>query len=230
MDVKNEILSYFESQLTDRRRELVKKVLLERTRHVTLVLENIYQTQNANAVLRTAECLGIQDIHIIENSNKYDINPQVLRGANKWLDLHYYNQNEFNTPDCIQQLKLKGYKVIATTPSEDAKFLPELDLSQKVAIMFGTEKQGLTSEALSMADETLKIPMVGFTESLNISVSAALVMYDLTQRLRKSDIKWQLSKEEFEFLYYEWMKKATTNSESIEREFIKRRGNLDSLS
>lgn len=209
--------------LTENRKQLFEKIIQFRTRHFTVVLEDIYQPHNASAVLRTADLTGIQDIHIIENRNRYQVNPQVAMGSSKWLNLIHYNENEENTLSAYETLRAKGYKIVATTPHEGGKSLQELPIDHKLAFVFGTELNGLSQTAIDHADEYLWIPMYGFTESYNISVSAALILFTLTEKLRESDISWQLSREERQEILMEWTKRSVARSDVFEKEFFHRK-------
>lgn len=216
------LLDFLLEFITENRKKKFEEVLSCRTRQLTVVLEDIYQSQNASAVLRSCDLTGVQDVHIIENMNPYDINPDVVVGSTKWLNLFKYNQKAFNTLDAFSVLREKGYQIIATSPHKDG-FTPEnLPLDKPVALVFGTEKTGLTEKALSNADGFIRIPMVGFTESYNISVSAALLLYTLSDRLRKSDISWQLSIPEKEDLLLHWCRNTIERVEVLERTFFKR--------
>jgi tRNA (guanosine-2'-O-)-methyltransferase len=174
---KQELLEYLYGFMSENKRELFDKVIADRTRHVTVALEDIFQPQNASAVLRTCDVFGIQDVHIIENENEYNVNPRVVHGASKWIDLHKYSEKENNTLDCINKLKAKGYKVYGTTPHTNDSLIQDIPLDNKVALMFGTEMTGLSDIAMDNVDGFVKIPMYGFTESLNISVSASLSVF-----------------------------------------------------
>jgi tRNA (guanosine-2'-O-)-methyltransferase len=203
--------------VTHRRWELFNQVLEFRTRYITVVLEDIYQSHNASAVLRTCECFGIQDVHIIENRNRYRINPDVVMGATKWLNLKQYNQKDFNTVEAVDALRKQGYRIIATCLDEKATSLPDLDLQAgKCALFFGTELTGLTNHVMERADEFLKIPLYGFTESFNISVSAAIILNQLTLKLHSSDLPWRLSPEEREEQLVDWLKKTIRVGEKLE--------------
>ncbi len=198
------------------------RVLAQRTRHVTLVLEDIYQSQNASAAVRTCECLGLQDIHIIEDSTKYSVNKRVLKGSNKWIDIHRYHQrNTNNALDCFRQLKEKGYTLLVTDPSPEGISIDDVAVDQKLAIVMGNELYGQSEEALRHADQKIFIPMFGFTESFNISVSAAICLKVLLTRLRSSSIAWQLSENEKQELLLKWVRKSVRNSSILEREFLK---------
>lgn len=220
---KAEFLEFLSQYVSENKLQKFDQVLKQRTRHITVVLEDIYQPHNASAVLRSCDSFGIQDIHIIENTNTYEVNPHVELGTAKWLSLHRYSTKENNTLDCISALKNKGYKVIATSPHKDDFNLDQLDVTNKVALMFGKEKEGLSDIALENADAYLKIPMYGFVESLNISVSAAICLRYAYEQLRKSEISWQLSEEEMLTLKLEWAKKVVKQAELYEREFMTKR-------
>ncbi len=220
-DEKKQLLDFLSQYITENRKKLFQKVLQYRTRHITIVLEDIFQPHNASAVLRSADLTGIQDVHIIENRNTYEPNPEVAMGAFKWLNLIKYNELENNTLAAYDTLRKKGYRIVATTPHKDDYTLDTIPLDTKTAIVFGTELKGLSDIAIENADEYLRIPMYGFTESYNISVSAALTMFTLTQRLRKSDIPWQLTEEEKSDILLEWTKRSIKRVENFEKEFFK---------
>ena len=213
---RKKIIEELSGFITQRRRELFDRVLDFRTRYITVVLEDIYQSHNASAVLRTCECFGIQDVHIIENRNTYNINPDVVLGATKWLNLKKYNSLDYNTTETIRDLKERGYRIIATTLNEEAVPLPNFNLhTGKCALFFGTELTGLTDQVLDEADEFLKIPIYGFTESFNISVSAAIILNQLTMGLHQSDLSWRLSKAEREEQLVDWLKKSIRGGERL---------------
>jgi tRNA (guanosine-2'-O-)-methyltransferase len=216
---KHQLLEYLLSFATENKQQLIASRLLERTRHITVVLEDIYQPQNASAVLRSADCFGIQDIHVIENTNQYEINPRVVHGASQWLNLYKYNSDVDNTTLCLETLKAKGYRIVATSPHAQSVSLQALPLDRPIALMFGTEKLGLSSDALEQADEHMYIPMYGFTESLNISVSAAICIHHLSDRLRSSDIDWHLSEDEQLNLNLDWVRKVLKDPEGLEKRF-----------
>lgn len=201
----------------------MNRVLAQRTRHITLVLEDIYQSQNASAAVRTCECLGLQDIHIIENTAKYDVNKRVLKGSNKWIDIYKYREkNRDNTELCLQTLKSKGYTILVTDPAPDGISLNDIPVDEKLAIVMGNELKGHSDVAMQLADKKIFIPMFGFTESLNISVSAAICLNVLLTKLRQSEeIPWHLSETEKEEILLHWVRKTVRNSTLLEREFLK---------
>ena len=216
-----ELISYLSKIITPERFSLFNKIIKDRTRYMTVVLEDIFQPHNASAVLRSCDCFGIQDVHIIENENEYTLNPDVALGSSKWLNLHKYNEAENNTLSTINALKKKGYRIIATTPHKDDVNLEDFDISKgKFALMFGSEQPGLSDIAMENADEFLKIPMFGFTESFNISVSAAVVLHHLSLKLRQSDIKFELSEDEKNTIILEWLKQSIKKSDLIIEKFL----------
>jgi len=215
------LISHLSQFISSHRLSTFEKVLENRTRYLTVALEDIYQSQNASAVLRTCDCLGIQDVHIIENKNTFQLNPDVVLGSSKWLNLYQYNKEENNTISAINELKRNGYRIVATTPHKNDQSLDDMSLDNgRTALLFGTELNGLSDTALNMANEYLRIPIVGFTESYNISVSAAIILYQLTNKLRQSDIPWKLTDSEKDELMLDWLRKSIKRSELIEKEFL----------
>lgn len=217
---KLELVQYLQEFVTDDRWQTINDVLEKRTRYLTVVLEDIYQPHNASAVLRSCDCFGIQDVHIIENRNEFDPNKGVTIGADKWISLQTYNeQQKNNTLQCYRQLKEKGYRIIATTPHKDDTTIDEVPVDQKTALVFGAEMAGLSDYALEQADGYAKIPMVGFSESFNISVGAALCLYELSTRLRKIRDDWTLDDDEKLELQLDWLKKSIRASHQLVQKF-----------
>ena len=219
---KDELLSYLLSFITKNKSDKFEKIIKYRTRYLTVVLEDIFQPHNASAILRTCDCFGIQDVHIVENKNKYYVNPDVALGSSKWLTLIKHNNNEENTVETLNKLKKQGYKIVATSPHKDQYMLDELPLDQKTALVFGTEMKGLSDLASDNADYFVKIPMYGFTESFNISVSAAICLYSLTEKLKKSNVNWQLSEAEILDIKLDWVRNVIKHSELIEKDFLQK--------
>ena len=218
--------AYLESFLTDNRKDRLIQVLNERTRHVTVVVEDLFQTQNISAVMRSCDCLGVQDIHIVEAENPFSVHTAITMGADKWLTHYHYPavKGKSDIANCIRQLKKKGYSVVATLPDEDSCYLEELPIEQPIALLFGTELTGLSPEAIQLADQTVKIPMYGFTTSFNISNSVAIILSFLAEKLRKSTINWKLSEEEKEDLYFEWLQKSVKTPKLLIRKFLTENG------
>ncbi|MEN8228274.1 MAG: RNA methyltransferase [Bacteroidota bacterium] len=217
-----DLIKHLSGCITENRLSLFKQVLSERTRYITVLLEDIYQSQNASAVLRSCDCTGIQDVHIVEQRNEYEINSDVALGSNQWLSLHYYREGTDNISSAVGVLKKRGYRIVATSPHTTGTTPDTFDLARgKAALMFGTELNGLTDRALELADEHIQIPMVGFTESYNISVSAAILLYHLRGRLKASSLDWKIGEEERSFLLLDWLRTSIKMSEQIENQFRK---------
>ncbi len=208
-------LAFLENILTDNRKERFLDVLANRTKHFTVAVEDVFQMHNTSAVMRSCEVFGIQELNIIEQRFGKRIDKEIALGAQKWVDI-----NRFDTVNgCITSLRNQGYQIIATTPHENDCLIQDFDITKPSALFFGTEKDGLSPEIMEQADGFLKIPMVGFTESLNISVSAAIIIQNLTNRLRNSDIKWQLSDEEILEKRLLWAKNSIKDIKRIEARY-----------
>lgn len=215
------LIAHLSTYVTPERFELFKKIVDQRTNYITVVLEDIYQSQNASAVLRTCDCFGIQNIHVIENRNTFDVNPDVSLGSSKWLSIERYNQNENNTIDALLSLKKQGYRIVATTPHENDIDLHSFDVSKgKCAFVFGTELKGISQKVKDNADEFMKIPMYGFTESFNISVSAAIILHYTTLMLRQNGVDWQLSQSERNALLLRYLMNNIKGSKYIAKTFL----------
>lgn len=202
--------------VSDHKRALFERIAGERTRHVTVVLEDIYQSHNASAVVRTCDLLGVQDVHIIENRNKYTLNPDVALGSSKWVDMHRYREHADNSLACVRRLKDQGYRIVATTPRADSVTPHTIPLDAPLAFCFGTELTGLSDAIMSHADIHLRIPMYGFTESYNISVSAAITLFTVTERLRASDVAWRLDDAQLIALKLSWARKTVHSAKHLE--------------
>ncbi len=217
---KREIITRLSRFVTPARLEKMKRVLANRTRYITVVLEDIYQPHNASAVLRSCDGFGVQDVHIIENRNDYHVNPAVELGTRQWLSLHRYNSAHNNTAEAVAALRDEGYRIVATSPHANDVDLEEFDLSRgRIALFFGNELDGLSPAMLDLADEYMKIPMFGFVESFNISVSCALSLHHLIHSLRGSCLDWKLRKNEEEAVLLQWLRASIKNWETIEKHF-----------
>ena len=220
--MEKELINYLSSFVTDNRKKLFEKIIKSRTNYLTVALEDIYQPQNASAVLRSVDCFGLQSVYVIENRNEFRVDTEVALGSSKWLNIESYNNGENNTREAINSLRDKGYRIVATTPHEGAVDLEDFDLEKgKAALFFGTELTGISDIVKDEADEFLKIPMFGFTESFNISVSAAIILHYLTYKLRKnSKIDWQLNDKEKDHILLNWLRSTIHNSDFIEKQFL----------
>jgi tRNA (guanosine-2'-O-)-methyltransferase len=209
-------LEYLEGILTDNRKQRFIEVLENRTKHFTIAMEDVFQMHNTSAVMRSCEVFGIQELNIIEQKFGKRIDSEIAMGSQKWVDIKQYSSIQ----TCIDAKRVEGYQIIATTPHNDSCFLHEFDISKPSAIFFGTEKEGLSQDVLDQADGYIKIPMVGFTESLNISVSAAIIIQDITTRLRNSTIEWQLTPEEVLEKRLQWAKNSIKDIARIEERYF----------
>lgn len=219
--LRTKFIEFVSNIVTDERCQLINRIASERTRYLTVVLENLFQPQNASAVLRSCECMGVQDVHIIENYNNFEVNPEIDMSASKWLSLNKYNLSEVNTTAAIGALKKQGYRIVATSPHVNDCNLHDFDVQKgKFALLFGTERQGLTPEALSMADEFIKIPMFGFIESYNISVSVALCLYDLLNRIKSEGVDYKLNSDERDDLRLRWLLLSVNKLDGLENRFL----------
>jgi len=210
------LLQYLQGLLTDRRIDLFEKVLAQRTDHFTVVAQDVYQLHNTSAVVRSCDVFGIQNLHIIEENLPRRIDKEIAMGAQKWVDIHRYNTSR----ECLHTLRQQGYQIVATTPHNDSTMLADFNITKPSAIFFGTEQNGLSEEILREADASIKIPMYGFTESLNISVSAAIILQSLREKLDASNVPWQFSEERQQEIRMAWTKKTIKNSDEIIERFL----------
>jgi len=209
------LLAYLEGYLTESRKEKFSKVLSQRTKHFTVATEDVFQLHNTSAVIRSCDVFGIQEVNIIEERNSKRIDREIAMGAQKWVDLNRFG----SVKDCMADLKLNGYQIVATTPHTNDCELHEFDVTKKSCFFFGRETEGLSEDVLNEADCFLKIPMVGFTESLNISVSAAIILEHVTTKLRKTNVNWQLTEEEMFEKRLDWIKKTIRSYDEIVQRF-----------
>ena len=209
------LLEHLEGYLTEKRKDRFNTVLSQRTKHFTVATEDVYQLHNTSAVMRSCEVFGIQELNVVEERNSKKIDREIALGAQKWVDLNRYQ----SVADCITDLKKNGYQIVASTPHTDDCLLEDFDVTPKSCIFFGRETEGLSEEVMDQADRFLKIPMVGFTESLNISVSAAIILQHITTKLKQTDINWQLSVEEKNQKKMDWIKNTIHSYDEIVERF-----------
>lgn len=198
------MVCYILSVPTRIRIEKVKRVLSLRQPDLRVVLEEVRNTHNASAVVRTCDAAGVLYLDIISSSQEpFPVNEAISTRAEKWIQFHYYT----STTDCLKQLKKKGFKIAATLLSEDSIPYKALDYTQPTALVFGNEADGVSEEAFSLADFKIKIPMIGMAQSLNLSVSVGIILYEaMKQRLEKGFYKKRrLSEEEFKVYMDKWL-------------------------
>ena len=243
-DEKN-LQEYLEGFITPERKQRMSTVLEQRTRYITCVLEDLFDPRNGSAVIRHCDALGIHELHAIENKHHFKSDNQVDLGTAQWLDMRIYHRPEgrpdsvkarrraaqaakaggaalspppnSRTTEVLSELKSRGYRIVATSPHAADDVLPEtLDLAAgPVAVVFGTEKHGISDEVRMAADVFLSIPMFGFVESFNLSASAAIVFHVLSGRLRAEGLPWQLDAEDAERVMYEWTRHTAPHAEKL---------------
>lgn len=223
MTPDEKVFTHLSQFVSDHKKACVDRVLEHRTRYVTVVLENIYQSQNASAAVRTCECMGLQDVHIIEDTAKYHLNIRVLKGSYKWMNLERYRtKGSNNVAECFRNLRSNGYKILVADPAEDGIAIDDIDVFDgKLAILFGNELNGASAYSLRHADAKIRIPMFGFTESLNISASVAISLNTVLSQLRQSGADIHLSSAEKELIKLAWYRKIVKRSDILEREFLR---------
>lgn len=220
--LKKELIEYLSTFVTQERLELLEQKINQRTQQLTLVIEDVFQSRNISAIIRSADCLGIQDIHVIENKNKFILDKTVSAGSGKWTHIIRHNNKKNNTKNCINNLKKEGYQIIATTPHNTNISLEEINIrNNKIAILLGTELTGLSNEAIKLSDKRMGIKMVGFTESLNISVCAAICSYHLIDRMKKETSSWRIKKEARLNIMLNWLRNSIKSSSKIEKKFLR---------
>ena len=217
---KKKLINYFNEFISEDRKKLLRKKLSNRTKHVTIVLEDVYQSRNISACIRSADCFGVQDIHVIENRNQYEHDSEVSLGSEKWITLNRYNSEKNNTRNAIEILKRKDYQIIATTPHTDHT-IEDIDTNRKTALLFGSENDGLSDEAIKLSDMQIKIPTIGFAESLNISVSVAVFLHFITSKIKYKKI-WKMNQEEYEEVLLQWLRNSIKSADKIEELFYKK--------
>jgi tRNA (guanosine-2'-O-)-methyltransferase len=187
------------------KKQKMAQVLPLRTRHVVTVIENVLDSNNTNAILRTSEALGIQEAHLVYGNIKYIPQKSVSKGAHLWIDTYKYgSEHEDNAMQCIKALKNKNYRLIVTTPEAQNR-IEDITIHEPLAVCFGQESKGISQCFLNHADVLVSLPQYGFTESYNVAVAAGMIMMPLIERIRKSSISWQLTTEEQSVLYKSWI-------------------------
>ena len=220
---KTELITYLEQFVSERRLQRFEEVLSHRTSHMHVVLENVFQSHNASAVLRSCDCFGIQHVHFIENRNRLRISEEVAMGSSSWLNIHRYHEQENNTTAALSHLKANGFRIVVTSPHKKGYTPATLPVDKKFVLVFGTELEGVSQEVLEKADDYLSLPMYGFTESFNVSVCAALCMYDLSRRIRTEVPHWELTGSERSEVYYSWLLASIDHSEAIVKDFLQKK-------
>ncbi|MDI1356489.1 MAG: TrmH family RNA methyltransferase [bacterium] len=218
---KRELINYLLTFISEKRKQRFDEVISQRTDHLRIVLENMYQAHNASAILRSCESFGVQHVHFIENRNHLRISDDVAMGSSNWITIHRHNAANTNTVEAINELKAMGYRIVATSPHKNDVTIDQLPVDKKLALVFGTEIDGISEDVISLADEFVKIPMFGFTESFNVSVSAALCMYELSARIRIEVPDYLIGEKERVDIYFDWLMNSIDKSEALIARYLK---------
>jgi tRNA (guanosine-2'-O-)-methyltransferase len=217
------LLAYLYDFLTPHKQVLIEKILLQRTRYITVVLDDVHQSQNTSAVIRTCECFGLQDVHIAERHGHFETNRRVLKGSHKWMTLHRYREKDGQrVGNCLAALKAAGYRLVAAVPRPGARPYRQLPVDGKLALIVGNELGGVSEEALSLSDDWVTIPMFGFTESFNLSATVAILLSHWVPALHHSGLPWQLSEAEKQHIRLQWYLKSVRQGAALEKDFRKR--------
>ena len=211
-----ETFDYLKQFLTDERLSKIEHFSHESSDFVLPVMEDVYQFRNAAAIVRSVEACGFHHVVALEEENVFNPNLKVTKGAETWVKV----EKMPNNLDSLKEIKNRGYKILAVSPENNATMLPDYEVKEPIALVFGTELEGVSDEILDFADETLAIPMFGFTKSFNVSVAAAICMYELKQKLMKSGIDYKLSDEKLLEMKIRWAKNSIKSSEQILERFL----------
>ena len=211
-----ETFDYLKQFLTDERLSKIEHFSQESSDFVLPVMEDVYQFRNAAAIVRSVEACGFHHVVALEEENVFNPNLKVTKGAETWVKVEKIPNNL----DSLKEIKNRGYKILAVSPENNATMLPDYEVNEPIALVFGTELEGVSDEILDFADETLAIPMYGFTKSFNVSVAAAICMYELKQKLMKSGIDYKLSEEKLLEMKIRWAKNSIKSSEQILERFL----------
>lgn len=221
MDLLKKKIEYLSGFMLEERFETMKRVLAGRTRYMTVCLENIYHAQNGSAVIRSCEAFGIQDLHIVDRAAPFLVRDGVVKGTDKWVDIRKYSRGDDPSLEMIRSLKAQGYRIAATSPHAAGDFSPEtFDVEKgKFALVFGSERDGISDTVRRHADAFIRVPMQGFVESLNVSVCAGILLYRLSERLKASSADWRLKEDERDVLLFRWLFDNVRDAETIMTRF-----------
>lgn len=212
-----ETFEYLKQFLTEERLRKIDEFSIESSDYVLPVLEDVYQFRNAAAIVRSAEACAFHKVVALQEENNFEPNLRVTKGADTWVEVEKFPRNI----ESLQKIKDKGYKIVAVSLENNATMLPDYEITEPVALVFGTEKEGVTQEILDFADETLAIPMYGFTRSFNVSVAASICMYDLKQKLLNSNIDYKLNEEKLLRMKIRWAVNSIRSGHEIYSQYLK---------
>ncbi len=208
----DERADYLAEFVTPQRYRTLMAALAMRTRYMTLLTENLFHPHNASALMRHCDAFGVQELHTVETRCKFQPNASIVRGTDKWIDV----QRHPSTAEALAALRAEGYRLVATTPHRESCTPETFDVTRgPFALIFGTEHAGISQEAMAAADEYLRIPMCGLVESLNVSASAAILIYMFSERVRQQVETWQLAPEESSALRLRWLTASVRSAQEI---------------
>ena len=211
------IFQHLQQFLTDERLEKLNHFAPEGSDFVLPVIEDVFQFRNAAAIVRSVEACGFHKIIAMESEHEFNPNLRVTKGAETWVEVEKLPHNL----DSLREIKNRGYKILAVSPENNATMLSDYDLKEPVALVFGTEAAGVSEEILDFADETLAIPMYGFTQSFNVSVAAAICVYELKQKLLRSNLDYKLSEEKLWEMKVRWAMNSIKSGEQILAKYLR---------
>ena len=216
MKTKQQIYEHLSRFLSSERLSAIEKQSAGSSRFILPVLEDVFQFRNAAAIIRSVEACGFHQVVAMEKRNTFDPNLEVTKGAENWVAV----EKMPHAMESLQKIKSRGYKMVAVSPERDAVSLPDFVINQPVALVFGTEWHGVSENFLEFCDETVSIPMYGFTSSFNVSVAAAICIYDLKQKLIQNHIHHFLSEDEQQDLKIRWALNSIKSGRQILERFL----------
>ena len=194
------------------RYDVLRRTVAMSTRYMTILAENTFHPQNAAALIRHCEAFGLQQMHTVETFCRFNPSAAIVRGTDRWVDIRRHG----STAEALAALRAEGYRIVATTPHREDTTPESFDVGRgRFALVFGTEHAGISEEVLASADEFLRIPMCGMVESLNVSASAAILIYMLSERMRRQVEGWNMTAAEQAATLYGWMCRSVKDSEKI---------------
>lgn len=205
-------VEYMSQFVTEERFAKMLRVAELRSRYLTVCMENTFHAHNASALVRHCDAFGVQDFHTVETLCKFSPSTDVVQGSDQWITFRRHQ----NTAAALESFRSDGYRIVATSPNVGDHTPESFDIEAgRFVLVFGTELQGISDEVMEGADEFIRIPMCGFIDSLNVSASAAILLHTLTERMRRSEVEWQLLEGERQAILLDWLMKAVRKSEKI---------------
>lgn len=217
MKTDQQIYDHLRQFLTDERVQAIEKFAASSSGFILPVLEDVYQFRNAAAIIRSVEACGFHQVVAMEKRNEFDPNLEVTKGAENWVQV----EKMPHSLESLQEIRNRGYRLVAVSPEWNAVSLPDFEITEPVALIFGTEWQGVSENFLEFCDETVAIPMYGFTGSFNVSVAAAICMYELKQKLIKTGIPHFLPEEKQLNLKIRWTLNSIKSGQQILEKFLR---------